>query len=303
MAVAAIALTSCETKSNVADVCKDMVKASMHNSARSLVQLNGQKLTISEYEFPGDVNDNRLVYRSIAFGNGVFESKKVDTLNYEYGEWGEKNTSFSLIVTPRSGEPYTLWYSGNAFLTPDGRKIGGEGTNNTARVEKWEKVIASLPNTDWIGEFAGEYVVDSVLEDSIRDLFIPPMTFIQDTIKVFKGKMDTLNADTTCYVEFHINRDASSLANTGHFYKKSIRSEYDRKSQTVKIISEVEKDYDCTWYFSDVTSDSKFVITLESLKPGVEGDKLSISKYKVDDTGKGFEFLEAGMTFTRPMLP
>ena len=302
MAVAAFAFTSCETKSNVTDVCSDMVKESMHKTPRSLVQLDGQKLTISEYEFLGGVNDNRMVYRTIAFGNGVYEPKVVDTLTYQYGEWGEANTSYSLIVTPGRGEAYTLWYKGNAFITPDGRSIGGEGLENAARVEKWEKSIAAFPNTEWEAQFEGEYVMDSVFEDSIRTRFIPPMTFITDTIKVFKGKMDTLNADTTCYFHFSVNRDAA-FANTGHFYQKSVRTTYDRETKQTTIVSEIEKEYDCNWYFSDVSSDSKFTIMLQSITPGVEGDKLVISKFKVDDQGKALEFLLGGLTYTAPAQP
>jgi len=303
MAIAAFAFTSCETKSNVTAVCTDMVKESIHKSPRSLVVQDGQKLSIVEYEFPGGVNDNKLVYRTIAFGNGVNEPKKVENLTYEYGEWKANNTEFTILVTPASGDPYTLVYKGNALVTPNGQSIGGEGTNNTARVDKWEKTIASFPNTEWEGLFEGDYVTDSVFEDSIRTIFIPPMTFITDTIKVFKGEMDTLSADTTCYYRFELNRNASTFANTGHFYQKSIRSKYNRETGIADIISETEREYDCTWYFSDVTSDAKFVITLTSTNPAEKGDVLSISKYKLNDAGVPAEFQLGGLTFTRPVLP
>lgn len=302
MATAVFAFTSCETKSNVTDVCSDMVKESLHKSARSLVQLDGQSMTVSEYEFPGGVNDNRLVYRTLSFGNGVNKPKQIDTLTYEYGEWQEKNTVFTLFVTPRSGEPYSLLYKSNSLVTSDGRAYGGEGTSNTARVDKWEKTLRSIPNTDWEGIFRGEFVVDSIFEDSIRKTFIPPMTIRYDTIKVFKGKMDTINADTTCLCRLVLNRDANTFANTGHYYTKSVRSRYDRETQKVIIISEVEKEYDCTWYFSDLTSDSKFVITLKGTN-GNDVDVLNISKYKTDDDGNAQEFLQNGLTFTRPAKP
>ena len=301
-AIAMFAFSSCETKSDVTGVCTDMVKQSLHKSARSLVQQDEQKLTISEYEFLGGVDDNRLVYRTIAFGNGVNEPKKVDTMTYEYGEWSEQNTVYSLYVTPRNGEPFTLKYKGNALITPDGRAIGGEGTENTARVEKWEKTIASFPNTEWEAMFEGEYLLDSVFEDSIRTIFIPPMTFKTDTIKVFKGKMDTVNADTTCYFRFDVERNAAN-ANTGHFYKRSVRSKYNREAQKADTLSIEIKEYDCTWFFSDVSSDAKFIVTLKSTTAGVDGDVLSISKYKTDDAGKASDFLLYGLTFTAPAVP
>ena len=106
-AIAVFAFTSCETKSNVTDVCSDMIKESMHSAPRSLVKLDKHVLSIVEYEFAGGVNDNRLLYRSLVFGDGSFSPKKVDTLLYTYGEWQEHNTQFTLNVTPKEGEPYT----------------------------------------------------------------------------------------------------------------------------------------------------------------------------------------------------
>ncbi|MCR5532699.1 MAG: hypothetical protein K6F10_02345 [Paludibacteraceae bacterium] len=303
MAVAAFAFTSCETKSEVTDVCTNMVKESLHKSARSLQQLDGQTLTISEYEFLGGVNDNRLLYRTISFGNLTGAAKVVDTLTYEYGEWQEHNTVFTLLVTPRVGDPYVLKYRGNGLITPDGRVIGGEGLDNSARVEKWEKTIASFPNTDWEATFKGEFVTDSIFEDSIRTTFIPPATFKKDTIKVFKGKMDTLSADTMCFIRFEVNRDPATNANTGHYYKRSIRSTYDRDTKDTTIVSDIIKEYDCTWFFSDVSSDAKFTIIMDSGSKTLGTDELKISKYKTDDAGKAEELLLGGLTFTRPANP
>ena len=69
-AVAAFAFTSCEKNEapSVMDVNSDMVKESIHKTTRSLALLDGEVLTMEEFEFPGGVNDNRLIYRTIAFG-------------------------------------------------------------------------------------------------------------------------------------------------------------------------------------------------------------------------------------------
>ena len=216
-------------------------------------------------------------------------------------EWGPNNNSFSLYVTPPAGEPYTLWYEGNAFITPDDKKIGGEGMDVMARVEKWEKVIATLPNNKWEGTYSAEFVTDSVFRDSIKSIFVPPMSFKYDTIKVF-DKLDTVSADTTCYYSIELKRDAQ-FANTGTFYKKSVRSTYDRVTKQVNIISETVTEYDCKWFFSEVSSDSKFTITLQNVNDEKQGEKMSISKYKTDEAGKALEFLLNGATFKHPELP
>lgn len=294
----AFVVVSCQQKTDVTGICDDLLKGSLHKSARSLTQYDEEekKFTISEYEFLGGVTDNRLVYRTIAFGDGVFAPKSVDTLLYEYGAWNDANTRYSLFITPRTGDPYTLWYSGNSFTTPDGRIIGGEGVNCTARVEKWEETLTSIQNSDWKAYYKGEWEADSVFRDSIREIFMPSsMTWLYDTIRV-SDKMDTLNADTTCTFRISLKRDPETLANTGHFYKRSVRSVYNRETGMPDIKNETVKEYDFRWHFSDVSSGAKFVIELVSTTPGVTGDQLSISKYS--KTGKNISFLLGGLTYT-----
>ncbi|MBQ4393996.1 MAG: hypothetical protein II825_01675 [Paludibacteraceae bacterium] len=298
VAIAAFAFTSCETKSNVTEVCSDMIKESIHSAPRSLVKLDKHALSIVEYEFAGGVNDNRLLYRTITFGDGAFSPKNVDTLLYTYGEWEEHNTQYYLNVTPKDGEPYKLIYKGNAFITPEGKAIGGEANDNVARVEKLEKVINCLPNTKWEGNYEGDFVLDSVFRDSIRTLFIPPMTFITDTIQVF-DRMDTVAADTTCYFLLEFNRDATTFANTGHYYRKEVRSKYDKKSRTCDTLSVKVKEYDGSWFIDAFTSDSRFSIGFVSATPGVEGDPIGISKFVMNDASKPDGFLYNGATFKR----
>lgn len=295
---ALLAFTSCEQKSDVMAVNTDLVKASMHSTPRSLVKVEKHDMTIFEYEFVGGVNDNRLLYRTITYGNGSFTPKNVDTLLYTYGEWEEHNTQYYLMVTPKTGDPFKLIYRGNAFRTPDGKVIGGEANNNVARVDKLERVINCLPNTKWEGLFEGEYVLDSVFRDSIRTSFIPPMTFITDTIKIFE-KMDTVSADTTCYYTLEFNRDASTLVNTGHFYRKEIRSKFDLKTRVCDTISVKVKEYDCNWFFDGFNSDTRFSISFVSKTDGVQGDALGITKFVMNDPSKPDGFICQGATFQR----
>lgn len=294
--VGAFALTSCESKTNVMELCGDMLKETLHKTPRSLVKLDGQKLTIYEYEFLGGVDDNRLVYRTVGFGNGYNQPKTEEIQTFEYGEWGKDNNSYTLNVTPAKGDPYTLIYMGNSLVRPDGLVIGGDLADNTDRVNKWEGVLNTLPNTTWEATFKDKYVMDSIFRDSIRTTFIPPVTFIEDTIKVYTGKMDTLNADTSCYYRIDFTRDAA-YKNTTTVYMRSVRSEYNRATGKVDTVSVNEQSADYYWYFSDVSSASKFIISLDNVDPAKEGDDLSITKYKLDDAGLPAEFLLDGMTF------
>ena len=303
-----LAFTSCKPKSDAKDVCDDLLKTSLHKSPRSLLQLKGETLTIKEFEFASaNVNDNRIIYREISFGNGVDQTKKVLNLTYEYGDWNDNNTGYSLTFNPAT--PYaSAWYSGNSFITPDGLAFGGEGNANTARVEKWEKTLSTFLNTKWKGVFEDELVLDSVMRDSIRTRYIPSTaSFVFDTIKIWTGKMDTLNRDTTCTYEFEFNRDASTFANTGTFSRTSVRSKYDRATKTADTISmEVEK-YNYEWFFSEVSSDSKFKIVVVDPDTKEQKDILDISKYKYEEkqdtttvpptVKRTREFLRGGLTY------
>lgn len=316
LGLAAFAFTSCETKSNVTEVCTDLLKGTLHGVAaasgdapsatRGFVKIDGSTLLLAEYEFPSkDVNDSRLLYREIAFGDGSFAPKKVDTLSYEYGEWQDQNTVFTLLVTPKAGDPYTLKYRGDALIAPDGRAFGGSTSLSSARVEKLEKVIGTFPNTDWEATFRGEFVTDSIFRDSIKVTFIPPMSFKYDTIKVF-DHMDTVSADTTCYYKLIFNREPGTFANTGHYYRKQFRSTYDRETKETTIVSESVNvyEYDFRWMFSDLATDAKFTVQLTNTsQPGVEGEKLSIARYTLDSLGVASEFALGGLTYKRPVQP
>lgn len=302
-AVVAFAFAACKNKSDVVDVCDDMIKESMHKSARSLTQLTGETLTITEFEFATtNVNDNKLVCRTISFGNATPLVRVDDPMTYEYGEWNENNTAYSIYVTPSVGAPYTMWYKGNAFILPDGRTIGGDGNDVTARVDKWETVLKTISNTAWEGTFRDKFVMDSIFRDSIRTTYIPPMTFIVDTIKIFTGQMDTLSADTTCYYKFNLARDAANI-NSGHFYMKSAKTKYDRETGIADTLSIKVEEYDFNWFFSEVASGAKFTIVLKNVVPGVEATDLNISKYKLDSVGAASEFMLNGVTFKQPLLP
>lgn len=298
MVGALLVLTSCEKRPDVMGVNNDLIKQSMHKSTRSLVKVDGHSLSISEYEFPGGVEDDRLLFRYIAFGDGSYTQKKVDTLRYTYGQWEKNNTQFTINVTPANGDPYTLIFKGNAFITPDGKTIGGEASDNVARVDKMEKTITNLPNTKWEGLYEGEFVLDSVFRDSIRTSFIPPMTFITDTIKVF-DRMDTVSADTSCYYLIDFKRDAATLANTGHYYRKEVRTKFNKQTRICDTISVNIKDYDGKWFLDGFSSDQRFSIGFISATPGVEGDPISISKFVMNDASKPDGFLYKGATFHR----
>ncbi len=307
VAIAALAFTSCETKSDVTEVTTDLLKQTLHgvkdgtSAARGLTELDAEKLYIAEYEFPSkDVNDPVLLYRTIAFGDGAYMAKRVDTLTYEYAGWRDQGSAFTLLVKPRSGEPFLLTYKGDAFIAPDGTVYGGSTAANAARVEKWEKVINTFPNTDWEATFKGDYVLDSAFRDSIRTIPKPKLHY--DTIKVF-DHMDTVAADTTCFYRLIFERDVNTLANTGKFYRKEVRSEYDRATKETKIISEKEYEYNFRWMFTEVSSEKKFTVQLaNTTTPGVEGEKLSISKYELDEAGVAASFLLGGLDYTRPVV-
>ena len=308
VAIAALAFTSCENKSDVTGVTTDLLKQTLHGAntgtsgARGYVKQDGQQLIIAEYEFPSkNVNDPVLLYREIAFGDGSFVPKKVDTLSYEYGEWQDQGTVFTLLVTPRTGDPYVLKYLGDGFVAPDGRVFGGSTALNTARVEKLEKVVVNFPNTDWEATFQDEFVTDSIFRDD--STWVPKPKGHWKYFKTF-DHMDTVSADTTCYYSYVFQRDLNTFANTGHYYRREIRSEYDRATKETKVISDViSADYDFRWTLAEVSSEKKFVLQLtNTTTPDAEAEKLNISKFELDSAGVAASFLLGGVDYKRPVV-
>lgn len=309
--IALFAFTSCETKSNVTEVCTDLLKGSLHgiaattgdvpSAARGYIVTDEQGLHFAEYEFPSkDVNDPVLLYRSIAFGDGLYEPKHVDTLRYEYGEWKQNNTIFTLNVTPKTGNPYVLEYRGDALTDPEGIVYGGTSATNAARVEKLEKVAKTFPNTSWEATFKDEYVLDSIFRDSIYwKPFPKPGKW--DTIPWF-DHLDTVSADTTCIHNYVFGRDLLTNANTGLYVRKEIRSEYDPVTKETKVISEKNTEYAFRWTISDLATDAKFTVKLNKLElPAGEVENLNISKYALDSLGVASEFTLGGLIYTRPV--
>ena len=300
--IASLAFTSCESKSDAMDVMDDLIKSTIHKSARGLAKVEGQNLTIEEFEFLGNVNDDRLAYRTITYGNGTYQEKQVDTLRYEYAGWNENRTAYYLFVTPSNGEPYKLTYQGNALITSDQKTYGGESSNNVARVEKFESIIATFPNVAWEGTYEAEFVRDSVFRDSIRTRIIPPMTFITDTIQIF-DHMDTISADTTCSIRYEFYRDPVTMKNTGYVIKNGIRSHYDREKKQAIIDDETVWECSFEWFFSSVSTDKKFTISAISKTEGKEDMTLNISAYNLDESGKPFVFTLGGITYKAVDLP
>ena len=102
------------------------------------------------------------------------------------------------------------------------------------------------------------------------------------------------------------NRDATTFANTGHYYRKQFRSTYDRETKETTIVSESVNvyEYDFRWMFSDLATDAKFTVQLTNTsQPGVEGEKLSIARYTLDSLGVASEFALGGLTYKRPVQP
>lgn len=285
--VAALAgvFTSCEPKSNVMDICGDLLKETMYKSpARSMMKVDGLTTYFEEYELVGGQKEQKMVRRTLTFGDKVYVPQQDENLSFQYGEWGDKNTSFSLYVTPETSAPYTLWYQNNAFKTPAGTIIGGDGTNLSARIERMESTMKIFPNTEWAGEFKGEFVLDSAFKDSVYNVPIPfPPFFKQETKRVFAGRMDTVSADTTCRFELVVNRDPVSFENTGVYTKVSCRWTYDRDAKAAKLVSKDSVTIDYHWTISDFTSPSKFTVLIQD-NTSEEQSSLSISKFDMEKT-------------------
>ena len=127
----------------------------------------------------------------------------------------------------------------------------------------WESVIPMTEHRIGAG-----YVLDSVFRDSIRTRFIPPTTFVTDTIKIF-DRIDTIPADTLCSC---MNKELKSYytfslqAEPGVEFKLREVNDPDWSNQIVYYDEASGQWYDFSNFVLDIPSDYEWIIDLSDNK-------------------------------------
>ena len=199
-------------------------------------------------------------------------------------EYAENNVGLNITFTPDNVEaaPFVVHFNENVMI-----ENGTDTLSETmAKLANLEKIMADLPNTTWYFKDSTLWIdttkVDTIIM-KITSSRVPgpngrPMIVKDTTYDTLQYELyDTIGTMIYDKVEFIINRDAKTLANTGHYYYE--HSEYTKDSVLVKEKS-ILKDYDAHWGLYSITTARRFGLRMIA-EDKKQQDDLAISLYSL----------------------
>ena len=277
-------LVSCKPEVEVFESSKKIANATLigTDSVRSGGVVSGASIKVVEYKF---LPDYKAVRTESTFGDGVYEAPTSMNLSYAM-EYAENNVGLNITFTPEDAEiaPFVVHFNENVMI-----ENGTDTLSETmAKLANLEKIMADLPNTTWYFKDSTLWIdtteVDTIIMKIISSR-VPgpngrPMIVKDTTYDTLQYELyDTIGTMIYDKVEFIINRDAKTLANTGHYYYE--HSEYTKDSVLIKEKS-ILKDYDAHWGLYSITTARRFGLRMIA-EDNKQQDDLAISLYSLSD--------------------
>lgn len=278
-----LVLVACKPEVEVFESSKKVANATLigTDSIRSGGVVSGTNIKVVEYKF---LPENKAVRTESTFGDGVYEAPASMNLSYVM-EYAENNVGLNITFTPDNVEaaPFVVYFNENVMI-----ENGTDTLSETmAKLANLEKIMADLPNTTWYFKDSTLWIdttkVDTVIMKVVSSRQPKPgggfMIVKDTTYDTIKYELyDTIGTMIYNKVEFTINRDANTLANTGHYYYE--HSEYTKDSVLVKDKS-ILKDYDARWGLYSITTARRFGVRMVSEDADKQQDDLAISLYSL----------------------
>ena len=285
-----LVLVACKPEVEVFESSKKVANATLigTDSVRSGGVVSGTNIKVVEYKF---LPENKAVRTVSTVGDGVFEAPVSMNFSYEM-EYTNDYVGLNITFTPEDaeGEPFVVYFNENVLV-----ENGTDTLSETmAKLANLEKIMTDLPNTAW--SFADSTLwIDTTKMDSVKMTVISsrqpdPVTgkpvIVRDTTydTISYELYDTIGTMMYTKIEFSINRDNNTFANTGHYYYEY--SVYDRDSVKNESVS-ILKDYEARWGLYSITTARRFGVRMIS-EDKTQQDDLAISMYtaKTDSEGK-----------------
>ena len=278
-----LVLVACKPEVEVFESSKKVANATLigTDSIRSGGVVSGTNIKVVEYKF---LPENKAVRTESTFGEGVYEAPASMNLSYVM-EYAENNVGLNITFTPDNVEaaPFVVYFNENVMI-----ENGTDTLSETmAKLANLEKIMADLPGTTWYFNDSTLWIdttkVDTIIM-KITSSRVPgpngkPMIVKDTTYDTLQYELyDTIGTMIYDKVEFTINRDANTLANTGHYYYE--HSEYTKDSVLVKDKS-ILKDYDARWGLYSITTARRFGVRMVSEDADKQQDDLAISLYSL----------------------
>ena len=278
-----LVLVACKPEVEVFESSKKIANATLigTDSIRSGGVVSGTNIKVVEYKF---LPENKAVRTESTFGDGVYEAPASMNLSYVM-EYAENNVGLNITFTPDNVEaaPFVVYFNENVMI-----ENGTDTLSETmAKLANLEKIMVDLPGTTWYFNDSTLWIdttkVDTIIM-KITSSRVPgpngkPMIVKDTTYDTLQYELyDTIGTMIYDKVEFTINRDANTLANTGHYYYE--HSEYTKDSVLVKDKS-ILKDYDARWGLYSITTARRFGVRMVSEDADKQQDDLAISLYSL----------------------
>ena len=278
-----LVLVACKPEVEVFESSKKVANATLigTDSIRSGGVVSGTNIKVVEYKF---LPENKAVRTESTFGDGVYEAPASMNLSYVM-EYAENNVGLNITFTPDNVEaaPFVVYFNENVMI-----ENGTDTLSETvAKLANLEKIMADLPSTTWYFNDSTLWIdttkVDTIIMKITSSRVPGPNgkpTIVRDTTydTLQYELYDTIGTMIYDKVEFTINRDANTLANTGHYYYE--HSEYTKDSVLVKDKS-ILKDYDARWGLYSITTARRFGVRMVSEDADKQQDDLAISLYSL----------------------
>ena len=276
-----LALVACQPEVETFESSEKIANATLigTDSVRSGAIVSGTTMKVVEYKF---LSENKAVRTVSTFGDGLYEAPVSMNLSYEM-EYAKDYVGLNITFTPENAEnePFVVYFNENVIVE--------NGTDTLpdvmAKLANLEKVMADLPNTTWSYEDSKLWI-DTTKLDSVKvtitssripDPVTGRPTIVKDTVydTVQYELYDTIGTMMYTKVEFTVNRDDKTLANTGHYYYEY--SMYDRGAVKIDSLSTL-KDFDARWGLYSLTTARRFGVRMVSEDKKQQED-LAISLY------------------------
>ena len=279
MAFVALAFTSCKEKVDFDAIC-DGISNQTVQGIFSGASLYGDSLFVTEYNF---LKDGTAEFDVMVFGDGIYKApQKTKFSSWEFGEYNNQNLGRYIILHPADGGAPRKVNFIRAAIEEDGLPIMGDKND---KITEMTTVQESVLGKKWAGSDTVFFKIDTVVnvlkldtvlrrtgykkdEDGniMRDsLGYPIWEYVVDHIDttITPTKMKWPIAPKSINVRrIEINRDSTSLTNTGKWYMMNKEYEInDKRVTTLKV--DTMASYDFHWNYLSFKSSSAFSIVAQ----------------------------------------
>ena len=262
MAFVALAFTSCKEKVDFDAIC-DGISNQTVQGIFSGASLYGDSLFVTEYNFK---KDGTVEFVGMVTGDGIYKAPiKAQFSSWEFGEYNNQKLGRYIILHPADGSEARKVNFIRAAIEEDGLPIMGDKNDKVTDLPKTETAITGKK---WHGNDTTFYKIDTIMNvmqvDSIVYKHKEGKKYVIDSVHYDTTYIQTkmkwaVGPKTIAERRIELNRNETTLENTGKWYMVEKAYEYD-KNRNPKQVLDTISSYDFHWTFVSYASTAAFSI-------------------------------------------